>query len=79
MACRSPSIALDIPPPCLRYALLRRPPCVMPMEAWLAQARLKERLQLALGRATSLPVDEVKLRQEARLAEAGSVVRDVSC
>ena len=51
----------------------------MPMEAWLAQARLKERLQLALGRATSLPVDEVKLRQEARLAEAGSVVRDVSC
>ena len=38
------------------------------------QARQKEDLQLAIGRATSAPVDEVKLRKSAEIAEAGSQV-----
>ena len=39
------------------------------------QARQKEVLQLAIGRATSAPVDEVKLRKTAELADAASQVR----
>ncbi len=59
--------------PCLDFSRhsVSETPILWPLRM---QARQKEVLQLAIGRATSAPVDEVKLRKSAELDDAASKV-----